>query len=227
MTEPVSFRPVSDAIDPDDLLGPTLALARTNPSAYAYRFRRVRPEAVRRWMRTASAEALRLHSDAMRQATGRGLEIGAHVTVTGEDWQVRAFPDVDECVSPERAAARIDAVRRLAEAVGVELVPKVGIVLDALWQGGVEREAAVLEQLVPTAIELAVYVPFSDRGEPAEGAWSCSLLADVPALGVSGTGPLAGGRTRAEDHDAIVAQARERAAELAAQLGVVVHAHRG
>ena len=211
---------MSESIDPDDLLGPTLALARTNPAAYAFRFRRVRPEVVRKWLRTAPAEALRLHSDAMRQATGRGLEIAAHVTVTGTDWHVRAFPDVDERVVPERAAERIDAVRQLAAAVGVELVLKVDIAADALWNAGAEREAALLQRLVPTAIEFVSCSPFSERGEPAEGEWWCRLVADIPALGLRSAGRIAGGRTISADHEAIVAQARERAADLAAQLGV-------
>jgi hypothetical protein len=212
---------VGESIDPDDLLGPTLALARTNPAAYVYRFGRVRPDVARKWLRTAPAEALRLHSDAMRQATGRGLDIAAHVTVTGTDWHVRAFPDVDERVAPERATERIDAVRELAAAVGVELSLKVDIAADALWNGGAESEAALLERLVSTAIELVSCSPFSDRGEPAEGEWWCCLVADIPALDVRSAGRIAGGRTSSADHDAIVAQARERAAVLAAQLGVV------
>jgi hypothetical protein len=215
---------VGESIDPDDLLGPTLALARTNPSAYAYRFGRVRPDVARKWLRTAPAEALRLHSDAMRQATGRGLEIAAHVTVTGTQWHVRAFPDLDERVAPERATERIVEMRRLAVAVGVELVLKVNIAADALWNGGPECEAALLEQLVPTAIEYGSRSPFSDRGEPAAGEWWCSLIADVPALDVRSAGQIAGGRTSSANHEAIVAKVRERAVELATRLGVVARA---
>ena len=205
---------VGDSIDPDSFLGPTLALARTNPAAYAFRFGRVRPEVARKWLRTASAEALRLHSDAMRQATGRGLDIAAHVTVTGTDWHVRAFPDVDEHVAPERAVERIDALRRLAADVGVELGLKVHIAADALWRGGPASEAALLARLVPTSIDYDSSAPFSDRGEPAVGEWSCSLVADVPALALRSVGLIAGGRTSSADHTASVAKARQRAAEL-------------